>query len=62
MRHGQQVTKRHIEGHGYQCLISGETMSIVIPFAYRGADGKVKRGHIVERVTDLRDAYIKMGY
>lgn len=58
----QQVTKRHIEGHGYQCLINGDTMAIIIPFTqWCSLTGKRINGHQVERVISLKDAYIKMG-
>jgi len=60
-KHCQAVVKRHIESHGYQCIINAGHMAIVIPFNYE-INGQVKRGHQIERVTNLKDAYIKMGY
>ena len=59
----QATVQRHIESHGYQCLIRAGHMAIVVPFLYRSAvTGEVKRGHQIMRVTNLRDAHKKMGY
>lgn len=57
----QTITKRHIESHGYTCIIQSGLMFILMPFSYL-VEGKTKRGHQIVRVTNLRDAYIKMGY
>ena len=61
MKPSQQLVKRHIESHGYNCIVHAGYMAILIPFSYQ-VEGKVKRGHQVVRVTNLKDAYIKMGY